>query len=510
MLTLILEYAPISSNSNLFAREVRMVPKRFTLLRHWVMGLLFFLAAAAPGLAQTRTLTFDELPLLTPLNGVTVQGVIFTYTIGGLPSNDFRVAGGPGTTQFLQSPVGEGDCSGTLTIGFEHPTAILSFGLARSTPVALSPGATVQLFDTGGNLLQTTNLVLTPLVSFAEAQFTYSGTPVRRVLITFAPTGVPFDRFALDNLTYQSGPTAGPGFPFPAASEVSDQKAGSVLYYNFYTSNPAAPGSANTRFTITNTNEDLGGIVHLFFVEGATCSVADRFVCLTRNQTMTFLASEQDPGTTGYLVAVAVDFRGCPVNFNYLIGDEYVKLQTGEFGSLGAESIAALASVPAICDQNTVVTALSFNGVNYNRVPRVLSLSNISSRADGVVTRLVVNRVGGNLSTTAGSIGLIFGVLYNDEEQPHSFSIPFSACQRVGQLDNDFPRTTPRFQQVIPAGQSGWLKLWSTSDVGILGAAIASVPNAQSAAGTFNGAHNLHKLRLTSDAVLIPVFPPAC
>jgi hypothetical protein len=122
----------------------------------------------------------------------------------------------------------------------------------------------------------------------------------------------------------------------------------------------------------------------------------------------------------------------------------------------------------------------------------------------------VVNRIGGNLGSGAGTIGTIFGVLYNDQEQPHSFNIASSGCQRSGQIDDDFPRTTPRFRQVIPAGQSGWLKFWAVEDVGIFGAALASVANAQAAAGTFNGSHNLHKLRLTSAAVTIPVFPPGC
>jgi hypothetical protein len=59
-------------------------------------------------------------------------------------------------------------------------------------------------------------------------------------------------------------------------------------------------------------------------------------ICLTANQTTTFLASEQDPGTTGYHLAIAVDgVNGCPINFNFLIGDEYIKLESGHFANLG-------------------------------------------------------------------------------------------------------------------------------------------------------------------------------
>jgi hypothetical protein len=46
----------------------------------------------------------------------------------------------------------------------------------------------------------------------------------------------------------------------------------------------------------------------------------------------------------------------------------------------------------------------------------------------------------------------------------------------VRQLNNDFPKTSPRFDQVIPAGQTGWTKFWGTSDVGIIGAVIKQEP----------------------------------
>src|SRR5204863_3910432 len=111
----------------------------------------------------------------------------------------------------------------------------------------------------------------------------------------------------------------GPGPFYPASSEVTDQKPGSVLVYPIYTSSVGA-NSQNSRISITNTHPNLRAWVHLFFVSD-TCSVSDAFICLTPNQTSTFLASDLDPGTTGYLVAVATDgVTGCPIDFNYLIG----------------------------------------------------------------------------------------------------------------------------------------------------------------------------------------------
>lgn len=111
---------------------------------------------------------------------------------------------------------------------------------------------------------------------------------------------------------------------------VSENKLGSVLFFNYYTSD-ALSSQVNTRFNITNVNPSQDIVVHVFFVDSNTCNIADAFVCLTGNQTTTFLASDLDPNITGYLVAVAVDSEGRPVGFNYLAGDELVVTSTGHF-----------------------------------------------------------------------------------------------------------------------------------------------------------------------------------
>ncbi len=41
---------------------------------------------------------------------------------------------------------------------------------------------------------------------------------------------------------------------------------------------------------------------------------------------------------------------GCPVNFNFLIGDEFVKLSSGHAANLAAESFAALTGTPPVCN----------------------------------------------------------------------------------------------------------------------------------------------------------------
>src|SRR5262249_39674655 len=151
-----------------------------------------------------------------------------------------------------------------------------------------------------------------------------------------------------------------------------------------------------------------------------------------------------DPGTTGYIVAVATNpVTGCPVSFNFLVGDEYVKLASGHAANLGAEAFSAIAGGLPSCDANSTTAQLNFDGISYNRAPRVLADDNIPSRADGNDTLLVLNRIGGNLATGAATPGTIFGILYDDTENALSFSVNGS-CQLRSSLSNAFPRTTPR------------------------------------------------------------------
>jgi hypothetical protein len=307
----------------------------------------------------------------------------------------------------------------------------------------------------------------------------------------------------------------GPGVPTDSV-DVNDQKAGSILIYNYYTSSATNPNATNTRINITNTNPSFGVAVHLFFVADS-CSVADAFICLTKNQTASFLMSDIDPNINGYIIAVATDGLGCPVNFNWLIGDEYVKRASGHAASLAAESVQAhfgvnLDSLPG-CTAATIAVLLVFDGAVYDFLPRVVAVASIPSRADGNDTLLILNGIsGGSLLTSVSGGGSLFGILFDDAENPFSFTTSVG-CQLAASLGATatFPRTTPPFNTVIPAGRTGWLKLWTTGGGALLGAVINFNPSAATSAGAFNGGHNLHKLtRADRISVAMPVFMPVC
>jgi uncharacterized delta-60 repeat protein len=301
----------------------------------------------------------------------------------------------------------------------------------------------------------------------------------------------------------RSGPPPGPGSLMPDASLSYDQRAGSVLIFNFYTSS-VVTGQQDTRITLTNNNSVHKTYVHLFFVDGTTCSVADMFVTLTQNQTVSMLASDIDPGETGYIVAVATNEMGCPIVANDLIGEVYVKLESGHRANLPALGIAAVSSGSAAwdCDGGTVLATLRFDGLMYNQIPRALAVDSLPARAQGNSTMLIVNRLGGNLAAGAASIDLLAGLLYDDAESAVSFTLTGGACQLRGILGSNFPRTAPRYDVVIPAGRTGWMKFWAVEDHGLGGAMINS-----SSVG-FNQGHNLHVLTTTDTVTYtIPVFP---
>ncbi len=290
---------------------------------------------------------------------------------------------------------------------------------------------------------------------------------------------------------------------------MSDNKVGSVLFFPIYTSSATSPATQNTRINITNADTRRGAFLHIFFIDGSSCSVADLYMCLTKNQTATFLASEFDPGTTGYLIAIATDSLGCPIAFNALMGDSYVKFASGHQANLAAEAAAGLNPLP--CDENAFLARLPFDGVSYNLLSRVVAISNIPDRASGNNTMLILNRIGGDLGTGLPPLGPIFGILYNDTENAFSFSFTPNSCQVINSFSNNFPRTVPRIETVIPAGRSGWMKLWSFNDAAIFGAVLNTNSDTATSASAFSHGHNLHKLTFTAAGVLtIPIFPPSC
>ena len=302
---------------------------------------------------------------------------------------------------------------------------------------------------------------------------------------------------------------ADPGTEFPSSSISDDQKMGSVLFFPYYTSSAASPDSRDTQITLTNGNALAQVIIHVFFVSGSNGSIQDFVTSLFLNQTFVFDVSEFDPGVTGYMIVVTTASDGHPVKFNYLQGMARVRQGSGLRAGYRAESVAAIADPPTSWTGETQA-ALVFDGTNYNRLPRALAANGLRSAADGNSTTLVVIKAAGNSNIAPdflmSSLGTITGDMYCTGSGEAGFTYSPGSPQIVETLSAAFPPMTPDYTSLIQSGRSGWMRLWSASDEGILGLYL----NLNSSGGISTG-QNLHKLSLsTTNTFNVPVFDCNC
>jgi hypothetical protein len=278
-------------------------------------------------------------------------------------------------------------------------------------------------------------------------------------------------------------------------SHLSDMKPGSVLFFNKYTSDPGNPQQSDTQVNITNTNQNEDAEIHLFLIDGSTCSIADSFVGLTKNQTTSFRLSDFDPGVTGYIVAVALS-GGTPTQFNWLIGDEYIRESDGRQANLAAVAIAKRS--PGDVTLNGDGTAsLIFNDVEYERLPTSVALSNFNSQVtDSTQVNIYVptsNLVGGETPSTS----TIFTLVYDDIENPFSTSVRI-VCYTTFRL-SALRVAGGNINTIVPADRNGWIR-FNGNGKPLLGASIQRGP-------VFMGGHNLHALALApTHTMLIPAF----
>ena len=309
----------------------------------------------------------------------------------------------------------------------------------------------------------------------------------------------------------------GPGTLPGTNAMVSDQKAGSVLFYTYYQSSTSS--NLNTRINITNTNPLATAFVHVWFQ--ASCTPADAFLCLTPSQTLSFTTLDFDPDAAGYIVAIAVNpVTGCPVRYNWLIGDEFLRISGGFTANLGAEAVAARfgvfdGDVINGCGVASSNATLVFDGgtgtSSYDALGGVLAVDNFPSLLDGNAIRLIVQVPQGNFSGTTANTVSIFAILYDEAEQPFSLVFTVSCASPIV----NFSATSPRvlgggLNQVVGIGRTGWMRFYdSTGARAMIGAVL--INNTGTGSNAFSGGHTLHKLTLLGTNIIsIPIFPPGC
>ena len=161
-------------------------------------------AAAQNAGKPLTTLVFDEVPF-QPVNGLSVEGVTFGFSLNGHPFNDANYNSfGPDPGPFVQCPCLEGNTRGTLTLTFDKPTTVVEFGVGLSTTAPLATGFTVDVIGPSGKSRGVFPVATSPAPTFTGAEFSYNGAAVSEVVITFNSEAAA--RFVIDNLTYHQAP----------------------------------------------------------------------------------------------------------------------------------------------------------------------------------------------------------------------------------------------------------------------------------------------------------------
>lgn len=149
--------------------------------------------------AGSTLLTFDGLATGTEVNGLTVGGVTFAYSLG---NGQVIIDGGPGTTNNVapQNVVSTGNNAGTLTLTLPGFYDTFGYGYAVLSTVPLANATTVTLFS------GVTNVGSLSYAGAPDPSFTggfagiRSGVAFNRVAITFNSTAA--SAFALDNVRF--------------------------------------------------------------------------------------------------------------------------------------------------------------------------------------------------------------------------------------------------------------------------------------------------------------------
>jgi hypothetical protein len=302
-------------------------------------------------------------------------------------------------------------------------------------------------------------------------------------------------------------------------------KLGSVLFYNVYTSDSTNTTQVDTIINMTNVDPTRGIGIHLFFVDSANCNIADAFICLTPNQTTSFLASDIDPDVTGYIVAVAVDSIGRPVSFNALAGDELIAAPTGHRFGLAAVAAARRDGASSPINSDASTATMFFNGVQYDLLPYVLVLDSFPSQAAGIGspaanTVLFVYSPLPNLAVPDGFSGRLFFIVHDDQENSFSGSLSLACYLSSDKRRITSIRTTPNINTIVPNGHTGWAAFYGVgsrevaSDTAGGTTTVSNFPLMGAVAtkfGVFTGGHNLHyATTFPGYSITIPVIPPNC
>lgn len=166
--------------------------------------------AITPGdLAGATLIDFGTVQTLAPINGQTINGVMFGFTINGVPSNGAVIDDGPGNTNniTIANVVNNGGNAGAvLSMTFPMLETRMGYGYAILATGAVPNATTVSLFDAANVLVGTLSVTGSPDPIFTGGFLgVASDIPFLRAEVTFSTAAA---ASAFDNLRFSSEPVS--------------------------------------------------------------------------------------------------------------------------------------------------------------------------------------------------------------------------------------------------------------------------------------------------------------
>ncbi|MGE0132750.1 MAG: hypothetical protein AB7U82_32125 [Blastocatellales bacterium] len=294
-----------------------------------------------------------------------------------------------------------------------------------------------------------------------------------------------------------------------AAASVGDQKPGSALFFNRYTSSASSPTRENSTLNLTNTSPADEAFVRLFLVDSATCQIQQTEICLMAQQTVSFQLSDLDPGVKGYAVAVAVNRQGEPIHFNWLTGNVVVKQSAPNIGGAFAVTLSAIAvakrkegAAPATSGNEA---EMIFDDVNYDRLPAQIAFDGVPAQNNGMnATIFSLYRPVANLGGSVASDNVLITGWGTDDQNQVVTSKGDVSVTCYSEVTVSSLRLAPApISQLLPPGSTAWFAASTMDMQPLLGIHLNS--------GESNSGANARALSLSSEyRIRIPVSPVTC
>jgi len=250
-----------------------------------------------------------------------------------------------------------------------------------------------------------------------------------------------------------------------------EMKPGSILVFPRF----ASGSQGSSRIFLTNTHPTAKARVRIFF-NGTVGNgeVAETIISLFPNETTSLDPKDILPNQRGWILAMAIDLRALPLNFNNLIGSGVVTEQTGAKNGYAALAIArnATGSVPRNSDVET--SDVIFNDVEYDRLPATLAYNGIPSQSDNITTVGAV-RFSSDL-TAIPNLRSLIQLMLTDAALRQFSGVLTTLESRMSALN--IPSSTPQtpITQTLEAGHRGWLRMLPSSPVLSWAGNVATAP----------------------------------